>query len=236
MYVPELFVESDVANLHNLMDQYNFATLYCPRAGEPPEIVHMPFILDRTRGPNGLLLGHVARANPVWRLFDGSMAVVVVFQGPHGYISPAWYTSREQVPTWNYAVAHAHGKPQLLADTEALDFLHRLVAKHEGTAGTAWRMSELSADYLKHMTNQIVVFSMPIDRLIGKFKLSQNRTVPDRRGAIDGLRARGDLFDRALIELMEEALFPSSQRKGGCAEAKRRRKRAGRTGGMFRPN
>src|SRR5439155_18374765 len=71
MYVPELFVESDLAKLHRLMEQYNFATLYCQPDGEPPEIVHMPFILDPVPGPNGLLLGHVARANPVWRLFDG---------------------------------------------------------------------------------------------------------------------------------------------------------------------
>ncbi len=206
MYVPELFVESDLARLHNLIDEYNFATLYCQPGGEPPEIVHMPFILDRTCGPNGLLLGHVARANPVWRLFDGSTSAVIVFQGPHGYISPAWYTSRQQVPTWNYAVVHAYGKPRLLPESEVPDFLQRLVEKHEGTAESAWRMSGLSQEFLNHMMQQIVVFSMAIDRLAGKFKLSQNRTAPDRRGAINGLRARGDLFDRALIELMEEAL------------------------------
>jgi len=206
MYVPELFVESDLAKLHRLMEQYNFATLYCQPDGEPPEIVHMPFILDPVPGPNGLLLGHVARANPVWRLFDGSTSAVVVFQGPHGYISPAWYSSRQQVPTWNYAVVHAYGKPRLLPESEVPDFLQRLVEKHEGTGESAWRMSGLSQEFLKHMMKQIVVFSMAIDRLAGKFKLSQNRTVPDRRGAIDGLRARGDLFDRALIELMEEAM------------------------------
>lgn len=206
MYIPELFAESNVGKLQGLIDQYNFATLFCHRGGDAPEIVHMPFILDRRRGANGSLLGHVARANPIWRLFDGSTAVVVVFQGPHGYISPSWYTLRQQVPTWNYAVVHAHGKPQLAPDSDVLDFLNRLVEKHEGTADSAWRISELSAEFLRQMTNRIVVFSMPIDHIVGKFKLSQNRSVPDRRGAIDGLRGRGDLFDAALIELMEEAL------------------------------
>ena len=207
MYVPELFVESDLEKLHSLINEYNFATLFCqPPGGAPPEIVHMPFILDRTRGTNGSLLGHVARANPVWRLFDGATAAVIVFQGPHGYISPSSYTSRQQVPTWNYAVVHAHGKPQLLPESEVLDLLQRLVEKHEGTAEGAWYISELRSEFLKHMTNQIVVFSMAIDRIVGKFKLSQNRSVPDRRAAIEALRARGDLFDPALIELMEKAL------------------------------
>ena len=79
MYVPELFVESDLEKLHSLINEYNFATLFCQPGGAPPEIVHMPFILDRTRGTNGSLLGHVARANPVWRLFDGATAAVIVF-------------------------------------------------------------------------------------------------------------------------------------------------------------
>lgn len=206
MYLPDLFVESDLAKLHSLIDDYNFATLFCQPGGAPPEIVHMPFILERTRGTSGTLLGHVARANPIWRLFDGSTAAVIVFQGPHGYISPSWYTSRQQVPTWNYAVVHASGKPQLVPESEVLDLLQSLVEKHEGTGEEAWQISELSSEFLKHMTNQIVVFSMAIDRIVGKFKLSQNRSVPDRQGTIVGLRARGDLFDPALIELMEKAL------------------------------
>src|SRR5438128_9565359 len=206
MYVPELFVESDLEKLHSLINEYNFATLFCQPGGAPPEIVHMPFILDRTRGTNGSLLGHVARANPVWRLFDGATAAVIVFQGPHGYISPTWYTSRQQVPTWNYAVVHAHGKPQLLPESDVLDVLNRLVERHEGTTDSAWRISELSPEFLKHMTSQIVVFAMPIDKIIGKFKLSQNRSLGDRRGAIAGVQTRGDLFDPALTELMEESL------------------------------
>src|SRR5262245_999174 len=116
MYLPSLFAETNLTNLHELIDKYNFGTLFCNGPDGLPEIVHIPFVLDRTDGENGAVIGHVARANPVWRLFEGGMVVTVVFQGPHGYISPAWYTSRQEVPTWNYAVVHVQGKAQLLAE------------------------------------------------------------------------------------------------------------------------
>ena len=100
MYLPPRFSETSLTKLHDLIDAYNFGTLFYQAGDRSPEIVHIPFILDRTSGANGAILGHVAKANPVWRLFDGCTVVTVVFQGPHGYISPAWYASRQQVPTW----------------------------------------------------------------------------------------------------------------------------------------
>jgi transcriptional regulator len=205
MYLPKLFAESNLTRLQDLIEDYNFGTLLCQRELGTAEVVHVPFLLDRSRGPYGALLGHVARANPVWRLFDGSATAQIIFQGPHGYISPTWYVSR-QVPTWNYAVVHTHGVPQLMGDSELVQFLHNLVEKHEGKSASAWRIADLPPDLFEKLRKEIVGFAMVIDRITGKFKLGQNRSLDDRRGAINGLQGRGQLFDTELASLMARAV------------------------------
>lgn len=205
MYLPPRFAETSLTKLHDLIDAYNFGMLFCQAGDEPPEVVHMPFILDRPDGANGAVTGHVAKANPVWRLFDGDRNVTVVFQGPHGYISPAWYRSRQDVPTWNYAVVHIQGKPQLLTEDGLITLLEALVKKHEGRR-PAWEITEIGERLFEELRREIVGFKIPIERITAKFKLGQNRSIRDRLGAIEGLRRRGDVFDAQLAEMMSAAV------------------------------
>jgi transcriptional regulator len=208
MYQPSHFRIDHTDTLHALMREHPLATLIVPtEAGL--EINHLPLHLDAERG---LLVGHVARANPVWQL-EATGPVAAVFQGPQTYITPNWYASKREhgkvVPTWNYAVVHAHGTPRwITADTPEGEawlhaLLHRLTDHHEAAhrerliaqghdAPKAWGVDDAPADYLATMRRAIVGLEMPIDRLEGKFKLSQNRPAADREGVIAGLRERGE--------------------------------------------
>jgi len=213
MYQPSHFRVDDTAALHALMRKHPLATLIVPtEAGL--EINHLPLLLDlQLDAERGVLLGHVARANPVWQLAP-SAPVVAVFQGPQTYITPNWYPSKREhakvVPTWNYSVVHAHGMPRwITADTPEGEawlhaLLHRLTDHHEAVhrerlavqghaAPPAWGVDDAPADYLATMRRAIVGLELPIDRLEGKFKLSQNKSPADRDGLVAGLLARGDV-------------------------------------------
>jgi transcriptional regulator len=202
MYIPNSFREDDPALLHELMRQYNFAILVTQHEGAP-FATHLPFLLDAERGPHGTLLAHMARANPQWRSFVSGQPALVVFQGPHAYISPSWYEpSAPSVPTWNYAAVHAYGVPRIMEERDALRaMLGRLVDTHEAMFERPWRM-ELPEDYLDHMMRAIVGFEIEIARLEGKFKLSQNRPVADQRHVVEALAASGDVLGAGVAELM----------------------------------
>jgi len=208
MYQPSHFRVDDTAALHALMREHPLATLVVPTA-DGVEINHLPLHLDEQAG---MLVGHVARANPVWKM-QPTGPVVAVFQGPQAYITPSWYATKREhgkvVPTWNYAVVHAHGTPRWIgADTPDGDaWLHALVQRltdhHEAAhrervaaqghvAAPAWAVDDAPADYLATMRRAIVGLELPIARLEGKFKLSQNRPATDRDGVIAGLRERGE--------------------------------------------
>lgn len=201
MYIPDAFAETDLDRLHGLIEAYDFAMLITPDA-PTPFVSHLPFVLDRTDGPNGTLQAHMARGNPHWQSFEGE--ALVVFHGPHAYVSPTWYTpDAPAVPTWNYAVVHAHGTPRIADDPEELRAQQeRLVASHETGRSPSWTMAGQPPDYIEGMLKGIVGFEIPIDRLEGKFKLSQNRSAADSAGVIEGLRATGRAEDRALAEMM----------------------------------
>lgn len=209
MYTPRYTAEGNLSKLHSLIDDYSFGTLICQGAGGRLEITHVPFVLDKQRGPHGTLLSHVARANPIWHVFENAQQVVVIFQGPHGYISPSWYTSRLEVPTWNYAVVHAYGTPRLLAGDDLTALLAQMVGKYEQGNLNPWGLDDLPAEMLAEMEAEIVGFELEIARLEGKFKLSQNRSLQDRQGAIAGVSRRGGVLDIGLARLMRGALEES---------------------------
>jgi len=202
MYIPNSFRENDQSLLHELMRQYNFAILVTQHEGAP-FATHLPFLLDAERGPHGTLLAHMARANPQWRAFAGGQPALVIFQGPHAYVSPSWYEPiAPSVPTWNYATVHAYGVPKVLEEHDVLHaMLGRLVDTHEAAFERPWRM-ELSDDYLDKMTRAIVGFEIEITRLEGKFKLSQNRGANDQRHVVAALAASGDTLGVGVAELM----------------------------------
>ena len=152
---------------------------------------HLPLEFDAMAGEYGTLLGHVARANPLWRVAAGT-PVLVVFGGPQAYVSPSWYPSKaathKVVPTWNYTVVHAHGVLQAVEDAPWLEALvGRLTDHHEAPRPAPWAVDDAPADYVQQMLRAIVGIRIPLTRLVGKWKVSQNRSEADRLGVADGL-------------------------------------------------
>jgi transcriptional regulator len=209
MYLPSAFVETRAERLAELMNEYPFATLVVP-ASSAPEVTHVPVLFDAAPGPFGHLRGHVALPNPIWRAFDGATECIAIFRGPDGYVSPSWYPSRVEVPTWNYAVVHAHGPILPRRDAAFIDhILESLVAQYERGA-RAWSLQELPSGFYAELRSEIVGFEMHITRLEGKFKLSQNKNAATRRAVVEALGARGSSHDSALARLVTRALESSS--------------------------
>jgi transcriptional regulator len=203
MYVPKAFDASDRARCHALMRAESFAILVTTDEAGLPFATHLPVLLDGDRGPLGTLLAHVARPNPQWRHFGPGRRALVVFHGPHAYVSPSWYATHPSVPTWNYVAVHAYGVPCLIEEAAAVKaLLGRLVRTYEAGRPEPWRVESLPADYVDRMIQGIVAFEIPIDRLEGKAKLSQNRSPEDQARVAAGLRADGDGLSRAVADLM----------------------------------
>jgi len=210
MYLPEFFREDRLDALHAFMDEHPFATLITLEGGRPA-INHLPMLLRPADGTRGTLVGHVARANPVWQTLAATGDATAIFHGPAGYISPSWYPSKARhhkvVPTWNYAVVHAEGRVRVI---EEVDWLHDLVRdltdRHEAAGRTPWRVADAPDDFVATMVRQIVGLELEITRLTGKWKLSQNRPAEDVAGVIDGLGERGTSSDVALAGLMRRHL------------------------------
>ena len=201
MYIPDAFAETDLDRLHDLIEAYDFALLITP--GEPtPLVSQLPFVLDRANGPNGTLQAHMARGNPQWQSFAGE--ALVVFRGPHSYVSPTWYEPDAlAVPTWNYAVVEAYGTPRIVDDAEELRAQQkRLVATHEAGRAPSWTMDGQPPTYIAGMLKGIVAFEIPIARLEGKFKLSQNRSTADQYRVAEALNNSDTEDGQALALLM----------------------------------
>lgn len=186
MYQPQHFVVTEPARLHALIEQNPLATWFTQEDGGELVVNHVPFMLDRERS---MLIGHVARANPVWQRPAKS---VLVFQGADAYVSPGWYAAKREhgkvVPTWNYAVVHAHGTPRAVQDRAALrTIVTRLTALHETSQAAPWAVADAPPDFIEQMLGAIVGIEMPIERLEGKWKVSQNRSRADRDGVADAL-------------------------------------------------
>jgi transcriptional regulator len=203
MYRPKHFDMDDSSALFAMMRENSFAILVTTDGGMLAAS-HIPLYLD-TAGGSTRILGHVARANPQWQAFDGKNEAMAVFHGVHAYVSPSWYVSQKMVPTWNYVAVHAYGKPKIIADAAgARAVLERLIAAYESSATGPWSMAKLPEAYVQNQIKGIVAFEMPIDRLEGKFKLSQNRSAADREGAIKGLEGTGDPVAREVARLMKD--------------------------------
>ncbi len=201
MYIPPLFAKTDLTALHDAIERYPFATLVSSTDGHL-EASHLPFLIDRQAGPNGTLLGHMARANLQWRDTAGQ-EVLTIFSGPHAYISPRWYEAPQVVPTWNYVAVHAYGSLELIdepAEVEAL--LHRTVSVFEANQPTPWQMAE-PAEFIERLIRQIVAFRIPLTCLEGKWKLNQNRPAEQRQRVIARLTEQGDENSVGIAKLMQ---------------------------------
>ena len=195
LYVPDHFAAPDRDAILELIATRSFATLISIADGEPV-VTHLPLVLTQ----DGTLLGHVARANPHAALLGEGTRTTAIFHGPHAYVSPTWYVTHPSVPTWNYAVAHAHGKARLTEEAELHEVVSELSVKYEAGNTPPWKLSEQPAAYVTSMLGMIVGFEIEVLRIEGKFKLSQNRPVE-----IPGVAQRLDAVgERELAAMMRE--------------------------------
>lgn len=210
MYVSKHHPLTDRETVFALMEAHPLGAWVCQTTGGLVAN-HVPFLLDRSRGEFGTLVGHVARANPIWRELGTAGPSVVMFQGPQAYISPGWYpgktTHGKVVPTWNYTVVHAHGAARAVDDRDwLLDMLNRLTNTHETGRPAPWRVGDAPADYIDRMLRAIVGVELRIERLEGKLKASQDEDLPDRMGTVNALQSDPRDEARAMAGLVAKAL------------------------------
>ncbi|MDB4698683.1 FMN-binding negative transcriptional regulator [Candidatus Latescibacteria bacterium] len=197
MYIPTSFREEDEEVLAEFIARHSFATLV-GRVDGAPYATHLPFVHEREQG---LLIGHIARANPQWRDLQGEEALIV-FQGPHAYISPSYYAADFAVPTWNYAAVHVYGVSRVVEDqTRLAAIVEQLTERYEGGRAKPWHVDWNDERYGK-MLQAIVGIEVEITRVEGKFKLNQNRPEKDQLGVVVALTESADAEERALAGLM----------------------------------
>ena len=191
LYIPKHFREEDESALVKLIEANAFGTLVSASPEGALHVSHIPFEVRR-EGAVLRLLGHLARANPHWEALEGARETIAIFEGPHAYVSPGWYEVHPSVPTWNYAVVHAHGRARLMDEAELHELVGELAARYEAGREKPWRMGDLPADYVHGMLKAIVGFELPVEKLEGKFKLSQNRKPADHAHVVAALEREGE--------------------------------------------
>jgi transcriptional regulator len=200
MYIPEHFKEKNSERISALIEGNSFGMLVTAPDGVP-FVSHLPFIFDHVAGSKGKLLCHMARANPQWQHFSSCGEVLAVFQGPHAYVSPSWYSS-SGVPTWNYAVVHLRGKPRLIESESELEALvERLTHVYESHMPSPWKPN-LSGERRTKLLNMIVGFEIEITDIQAKFKLSQNRPSEDQQSVVEKLGQSSNQTEVAVAKLM----------------------------------
>ncbi|MBT2294971.1 FMN-binding negative transcriptional regulator [Pseudomonas fluorescens] len=208
MYNPNAFAVEDLPQLHGMMNDCRLAVLITQ--GERGLLAsHLPLLLDTQQGPHGSLYGHMARANPQWRDLEAGAEALVVFAGADAYVSPGFYPSKAEhgkvVPTWNYLAVHAYGTAEVFSEPHRLrNLVGALTDRHESGRGQPWTIDDAPTEYIDSMLRAIVGFALPIQRLEGKRKLSQNRSPADVSGVRNGLAASPVPQDQALAHLMPD--------------------------------
>jgi transcriptional regulator len=210
MYVPRHFAETRVDVLHELIRRHPLGTLIVA-GSDGLDATHVPFEIAPEPAPFGTLRCHVARANPVWQQIGADRPVLVVFQGEQCYVSPSWYVAKQEhgkvVPTWDYVAVHAYGTAKAVEDAAWLrQMVEDLTNRHEHGRAEPWHVSDAPAEYVEKLLGAIVGVEIPVTRLIGKSKLSQNRSVADRQGVVAGLERDGTPAQADVAALIKNTL------------------------------
>jgi len=210
MYIPGSFAERDPLALFAFIDAHPLATIVTTGSADGLIATHLPLLLDRSGGEHGTLFGHIARANPHARLLGTDPTdALVMFLGPDAYVTPTWYHSKEEtgrvVPTWNYVAVHAYCAMRAIDDpTELRHHLERLTHRHESTRPDPWQVSDAPEDYIASQMRAIVGVRLEIQRIEGKWKMSQNRSEADVAGVIRGLSESGKERDAEVARIVDE--------------------------------
>jgi len=201
MYTPPAYAETDEALLRKRMREWSFATLVTYGANGL-NATHLPFLVEDD-SPHGLLTTHLSRANAQYQDLKTGAPALVIFQGPHAFISPSWYTNRRTFPTWNYTAIHVQGVPDVIEDTAAIHaVLKRTVATYDTPLGGAWVFGAMPEELIASRLKAIAAVRIPIARIEGKMKLNQDKSVADRLGVIAALEKQGDEQSLAVAALI----------------------------------
>ena len=205
MYIPPAFKDDDIDHIREIIRDARLATLVTATP-DGPVATPMPLFLDDSEGEHGVLYGHLARANPQWKLPPLGEALAI-FGGPEAYVTPSWYATKQEtgkvVPTWNYIAVHAYGPVEFFEEAERLlDVVTRLTRKHEGARAKPWAVSDAPTDFIAAQLRGIVGVRIPVTRFEGKRKMSQNRPEADRVGVAAGLAASESPQDREVAPLI----------------------------------
>ncbi|QEY15031.1 FMN-binding negative transcriptional regulator [Cellvibrio sp. KY-GH-1] len=206
MYTPKLHEEKRLDVLHQLIKDYPLGTLVVMGQGELVANA-IPFYLDAGRGEFGTLVAHISRANPLWELPESDISALVIFQGPQAYISPAWYPSKAEhgkaVPTWNYVMVQASGKPRFIQDRAwLLAHVEELTSTHEQGRAQPWLVTDAPEDFIERLLKGIVGIEIPLKKIVGKWKVSKDRPEVDKVGIIDGLKESGKREVATMVDLV----------------------------------
>ncbi|MBE7551144.1 MAG: FMN-binding negative transcriptional regulator [Anaerolineales bacterium] len=203
MYIPKAFAETNSEKLFAFIEANSFGILFSQHNGQP-FATHLPFLVERSTESPGWLWGHLARANPHWHDLAGE--VLIVFPGPHAYISPAWYEEENVVPTWNYLAVHVYGQLSLVQEDERLlKIVGDSVKFYEAARPAPWAL-DASANYIHKMLKGIVGFKIEITRLEGKWKLNQNHSTARQERVVNALKQLPDQNSQEIAALMEDNL------------------------------
>jgi transcriptional regulator len=203
LYIPKQFLVANEEQLIDFVQENSFGILFSQAGGEP-FATHLPFLIEKDSNGDLYLLGHMARSNPHWNKIEEN--VLVVFSGPHAYISPTWYQEEKSVPTWNYISVHTYGEFNLInSSKELLYIINQTINKYESQMPTPWA-TDIFSEFNSQLMQAIVGFKIKITKIEGKWKLNQNHSTDRRRKLIDGLRQTNDYFSLKIADLMEDTL------------------------------
>lgn len=199
MFIPNKFEMTEIADKHQFIHEFGFGVIIS--TGDALSATHLPFILNKDEGEQGVLYAHCAKANTHWKNLEGQN-VLVVFTGPHAYISPSWYNTKPAVPTWNYTAVHAYGIASLLNPQDTLKAIDQVVEKYEPRLLDD---RDIVTDSIKHkMLAGIVGFKIELTQIQGQLKLGQNRSQEDQAGVYNALSRSPDLDNLALAKYMQK--------------------------------
>jgi transcriptional regulator len=210
MYLPKHFEERDPERLRSLIQRHPLGALVTATESGL-DANHIPFLFADTASGAQQLHGHIARANPLWREVVRDATALVIFQGPESFISPSWYPSKREnasvVPTWNYAVVHVHGVLRCVDDPAWVrSHVEALTREHEGKRDAPWAVTDAPADFIEKMVTAVVGIEISITRLVGKWKVGQNRSISDRIGVVEALQREAVPSGTTMAALIRETL------------------------------
>ena len=208
MYIPPIFNDSTLEEVKDFIERNSFGILINQKEGRSIA-THIPLIQSTDTMGQEILYGHISKANEQWQTFHLSTEVLVIFLGPHSYISPSWYV-KENVPTWNYVAVHIYGRLSLISEEELLHSLELLVEKYEKIAGTNLKMEDFSDQLMKRELRGIVGFKIQINQIQASFKLSQNRDDESYQNIISALNTSEIEDHQRIAEYMSKRRSPKN--------------------------